>query len=67
MIINAMSDATSQRRQEERKSGGQKGFGQILAEKTKRLRESCDMEGKTVGYGRDGQLLIGQVMQRAYN
>ena len=62
-----MSDATSQPRQEERKSGGQKEFGQILAETREQLKEDHSMVGKTVGYGRNGQVFIGHAMQRAYN
>jgi hypothetical protein len=67
MIISAMSDATSKRRQEERKSGGHKEFGQLLEEAKQQQQESRGMEGKTVGYTRTGQICIGQIMQRTYN
>lgn len=61
-----MSDSTSQRRQEERKSSGQTEFKQILAEKTEQL-QNRSMENVAVSYGRNGQLYFGQTMQRAYN
>lgn len=67
MFITPMSDSTSEQRREERRSGGQKEFSQILTEKTRQLENDRSMEGKTVGYGRNGIAYIGQVMSRAYN
>lgn len=67
MFITPMSDSTSERRQEERRSSGQKEFSEILTEKTRQLRDDRSMEGKTVGYGRNGIAYIGQAMSRAYN
>lgn len=67
MFITPMSDSTSERRREERRSGGQKDFSQILTEQTRKLQEERSMEGKTVGYGRNGIAYIGQAMSRTYN
>lgn len=67
MFMTPMSDSTSERGREERKSSGQKEFGQILSEKTRQLRNERSMEGKTVGYGRNGIAYIGQAMPRTYN
>ncbi len=67
MFMNPMSDSTSKQRQEEERSGGQKEFRQILEEKTRQLRDDQSMEGKTVGYGRNGIADIWQAMSRAYN
>ena len=67
MVVAAMTDSTSQRRQEERQSGRQQEFGKILEEKAKQIQEDRSMEGKTIGYTRTGQLCFAQVMQKAYN
>lgn len=67
MIITAMPDATSRRRQQERKSGGQKEFKQVLKEQQEQLSERRGLEGKAVGYDKYGQIYLGQMMQRAYN
>lgn len=67
MIISAMSDATSKRRQEERKSGRPKEFRQILEAEAKRFEDSRNMEGKAIGYSKSGQIYIGGIASRAYN
>ena len=67
MFITLMSDSTSKQRQGEERSGGQKEFRQILTEKTRQLKEDRSMEGKTVGYGRNGIAYVGQAMSRTYN
>ena len=67
MFITPMSDSTSKQRQGEERSGGQKEFRQMLAEKTRQLKEDRSMEGKTVGYGRNGIAYVGQAMSRTYN
>ena len=67
MIISAMSDSTSKRRQEERKSGEQKSFEQLLAAEAKRQEKAYSMAGKTIGYTRNGQVYIGEALQRSYN
>jgi hypothetical protein len=67
MFITPMSDSTSKQRQGEERSGGQKEFRQILTEKTRQLKEDRSMEGKTVGYGRNGIAYVGQAMSRTYN
>ncbi len=66
MIISALSDRKPGNRQEKKKSGRQKSFGQMLTEQTERLFEG-DLEGKMVGYARNGQVYFGQAMQRTYN
>lgn len=66
-IVTATLDSTSKRKQEEEQSpSGQKGFGQILADETERLKRERSFEGKTMGYARNGQAFIGQAMQREY-
>ena len=66
MIINALSDRKSRDRQEERKSGGGRSFGQILTEQAEQMAENS-FEGMLVGYARNGQVYFGQTMQRTYN
>ena len=66
-FITPLRDLTSKNRQKGRQTGRQKGFGQILAETREQLKEDHSMVGKTVGYGRNGQVFIGHAMQRAYN
>ena len=66
MIISGMSDAMSKRRQEERKSGGQKEFCQIL-EEARHQNDSDVMAGKTIGYTRDGLAYVGEIRRRTYN
>lgn len=66
-IITATPDSTSKRRQEKKKSpSGQKGFGEILADKAEQQQAESNLEGKTLGYARNGQSFVGQAMQREY-
>lgn len=67
MIISAMPDAASRHRQQEGKSGERKEFKQVLKEQKEKLNEARGLEGKAVGYNRNGQIYFGQIMQRAYN
>lgn len=67
MIITAMPDATSRRRQQEKQSCGQKGFKQVLKERQEQLKEGSGLEGKAVGYDKNGRIYFGQIMQKAYN
>lgn len=67
MIITAMPDATSRQKQQEKKPGAQKEFKQVLKERREQLNKGSGLEGKAVGYNRNGQIYFGQMMQRAYN
>lgn len=65
-FITPLRDLTSKNRQKGRQTGRQKGFGQILAEKTEQLQENRSMEGMAIGYTKTGQPCICQPMQRTY-
>ena len=67
MIISPAADSTYGRGQEKRKSGGQKEFRQMLAEASERQKEKHSMEGRIIGYSRNGQAYISGTEQKTYN
>lgn len=66
MTVTALLDSKSKRRQQEQKSGGQGMFERLLADESERLREERSLEGKMIGYAKNGQVFIGQTLQREY-
>lgn len=66
MTISAMYDSTSKRKEQKQKSGRQNSFAQILADERECLNAENHLEGKTVGYARNGQVFIGQALPREY-
>ncbi len=64
--MTALHDSKSKRRQKEQKPGGQSIFGQLLADESERLKEEHSLEGKMLGYAKNGQTFVGQVKQREY-
>lgn len=67
MIVTAMLDSTSKRKQREQDSGRQQSFSKLLADETERLNEQHSMDGKAISYARNGQVIVGQPLSRAYN
>lgn len=67
MILTAMPDATSRQGQREKQPGKQKEFSRILEERQERLQEKRGLEGKAVGYNKNGQICFCQIMPRVYN
>lgn len=66
VLVTAMQDSKSRRRKDEN-HGKQKTFGQLLADERERQNTEHSFEGKTIGYARNGQVYVGQAMQRVYN
>lgn len=66
VLVTAMQDSKSRRRKDEN-PGKQKTFGQLLADEKERQTAEHSLEGKTIGYARNGQAYVGQTMQRVYN
>lgn len=66
MIVTAMLDSTSKRKQNKQTTEKQSLFGQMLEDERERLKEEARLEGKTIGYTKNGQVYVGQAMQREY-
>ncbi|MBO5302568.1 MAG: hypothetical protein J6A92_00800 [Lachnospiraceae bacterium] len=66
VLVTALQDSKSRRRKDEN-HGKQKSFGQLLADEKERQNAEHSFEGKTMGYARNGQVFVGQTMQRVYN
>lgn len=72
MVVTALYDTVSKRRQEEHRQPGDRqqarktsSFAQVLTEEQQKMAEK-ELEGRTIGYDKDGMMLFYQMARREY-